>query len=222
MNSIRRNFIFTLSLAVLFILVLPNFLMAAEKESSHAVKRTIEQVMEIVYDDDLKQNPEKRRVLLRKAINKRFNLNQMAARALAKNWNPRSAKERQEFTRRFRDLLERFYTQRIESYSGGKIRFTDEVVKGKYALVKTRIETRRQTINFDYKMIRENDEWKVYDVLDQGVSIIRNYRQQLAKTLKKESFSDLMQKMNRFDRDNTPQIMVSEKVRTKNGKCCAL
>ncbi|GJL78269.1 MAG: toluene tolerance protein [Nitrospinaceae bacterium] len=197
MNSIRRNFIFTLSLTALFVFVLPNAIVAAEKEITHALKRTIKQVVEIVYDDDLKRNPDTRRVLLQRAINQQFNFNQMGARALAENWNARSAKERRAFILRFRNLLERSYVQRIESYEGGKIRFTDEVVKGKYAIVKTRIEMKRKSIDFDYKMIRENGQWKVYDILDQGVSIIRNYRHQLASTLKNESFSDLLKKMDK-------------------------
>ena len=222
MNTLQRNFIFTLGLAVLFNLVLPKAGMATETEITRALKGTIEQVVQIVYDEELKKIPEFRRVLIRKAINKRFNYNQMAARALAKNWNSRSVLERQEFVLRFRDILERSYTQKIESFANGKIRFTGVVVRGKYALVKTRIERKDKSIDLDYKMIRQNGEWTVYDILDRGVSMIRNYRQQLAKTLKRESFGDLLKKMAKSEEGFSSEMRVSFNTRTELKKCCAL
>ena len=197
MNRERKIFGFILVLAVLLTGILPAATFAEEKKITQVLKGTIDRVMEILRDEDLKQNPETRRELLKQTIDERFNYNQMAVRALAKNWNPRTSEERKEFTQRFRKLLERSYAQKIESFTGGEVRFTDEVVKGKYAMVKSKVEKNGKSINLDYKLIRENGEWKVYDFLVQGVSMIRNYRHQFARTLQKESFSELLSKMER-------------------------
>jgi phospholipid transport system substrate-binding protein len=38
----------------------------------------------------------------------------------------------------------------------------------------------------DYRMIAKNDQWKVYDVIIEGVSMIKNYRSQFNSILSKK------------------------------------
>jgi len=191
-----------LGIAVLFIFVMPEGIMAKEKQVTKELKKTIDEVVLIVNDEKLKQDPKARREMLRDTINKRFNYDQMAVRALAENWSPRTSEERKKFTQRFKNLLERSYAEKIESFSNGKIRFTDELVKGKYALVKTRVESQGKFINLDYKLIQENGEWKIYDFVIKGVSIIHNYRHQFSKALKKQSFGELLEKLEKSGGEN--------------------
>ena len=108
---------------------------------------------------------------------------------------PRSSEERQEFTQLFRDLLERSYANNIETFGGGEIRYLDEIIKGKYAMVKTKVQKHGKFVSLDYKLIMENGEWKVYDFVIKGVSIIRNYRTQFSETLKENSFKELLENL---------------------------
>lgn len=159
------------------------------------LKATIDEVIEIVTDDNLKSQDETRRQKLRETIGKRFNYNQMVIRSLAQDWNNRTPKEQEEFEGLFKKLLENSYASKIESYSDEKISYTGEIVKGKYALVKTEIVRRDGTIEVNYKMIQDKGEWKVYDFLIEGVSMIRNYRSQFSKIIRKESYDALVQKL---------------------------
>jgi phospholipid transport system substrate-binding protein len=159
------------------------------------LKATIDEVIEIVTDENLKSKEKARRDKLRETIGKRFNYNQMVIRSLARDWNNRTPKEREDFEELFKRLLENSYASKIESYSDEKINYVDEVVKGKYALVKTEIVRRDGTIEVDYKMIQDDGEWKVYDFLIEGVSMIRNYRSQFTKIIRNESFDALVQKL---------------------------
>ena len=119
----------------------------------------------------------------------------MAVRALAKNWGPRSPEERKEFMRLFRDLLERAYANKIENFRDGEIRYMDEIIKGRFAMVKTKVQQHGKSVSLDYKLIRENGKWKVYDFIISGVSMIRNYRTQFSKTLKDKSFKELLENL---------------------------
>ncbi|MDA0690482.1 MAG: hypothetical protein O3A78_00625 [Nitrospinae bacterium] len=83
MTSERRVFSLILGIAVLFIFVMPQGIMAGETQVTKDLKSTIDQVIVIVNDEKLKEDPENRREQLRQTINKRFNYNQMAVRALA-------------------------------------------------------------------------------------------------------------------------------------------
>jgi phospholipid transport system substrate-binding protein len=182
---------------------MPQGIMAGEKQVTQDLKDTIDQVIVIVNDDKLKEDPEARREILRETINKRFNYNQMAVRALAENWRPRTSQEREEFTRLFRKLLEKSYAKKIETFGTGKVSYKDEVVKGKYAMVKTTVQQQGKSVSLDYKLTLEDGEWKVYDFVIKGVSIIRNYRNQFSKALKKDSFEDLMKKLEESGEENT-------------------
>ena len=165
----------------------------ADSEITGKLKSTIDKVIAIVKDENLKT--EGRRVALRKAIDERFDYRQMVMRSLAKNWDPRSDQERQQFISLFKSLLENSYASKLESYSDEKINYLSEVIKGKYALVKTEVVRPNSTIGVDYKLIQENGDWQVYDFVIEGVSMIRNYRSQFTKIIRKDSYEVLVQKL---------------------------
>ena len=193
----RKYLKLILWLAIMFVLSAPQRIMAKQTAITDDLKQTINQVMEILQDEKLKADPDARRKVLRDIIAKRFNYKQMAVRALAKNWGPRSADERQEFTKLFRELLERSYANKIETFDGGEIRYMDEIIKGKYAMIKTKVPHHGKFVSLDYKLILENGDWKVYDFVVNGVSMIRNYRSQFTKTLQQKSFKKLMENLER-------------------------
>ena len=167
----------------------------AGSEITGKLKSTIDKVIAIVKDENLKKDKQSRRVALRKAIDERFNYRQMVMRSLAKNWDPRSDQERQQFISLFKSLLENSYASKLESYSDEKINYLSEVIKGKYALVKTEVVRPSSTIAVDYKLIQENGDWQVYDFVIEGVSMIRNYRSQFTKIIRKDSYEVLVQKL---------------------------
>jgi phospholipid transport system substrate-binding protein len=116
-------------------------------------------------------------------------------RSLAKNWDTRSGQEKQEFIALFKALLENSYANKLEAYRNEEINYLGEVIKGEYALVKTEVVRKSSTIGVDYKLIRENGVWQVYDFVIEGVSMIRNYRSQFTKIIRKDSYEVLVQKL---------------------------
>lgn len=169
----------------------------AQSQITEDLKGTIDQVLEIVSDKGLKDNPTLRREKLRQVIGLRFNYKQMVMRSLAKNYKVRSDKEREEFTMLFKKLLENSYASKIENYRDETINYVSEQVKGKYALVKTEIVRKDGTIDVDYKMIKDNGQWLVYDFVIEGVSLIRNYKSQFTKIISTESYAALVSKLNK-------------------------
>ena len=167
----------------------------AGSEVTSQLKGTIEKVIKIVQDEALKNDKQARREALRETINGRFNYRQMVMRSLAKNWDVRSDQERQEFIALFKSLLENSYANKLEAYQNEKINYVSEIIKGKYALVKTEVVRKSSTIGVDYKLIQENGNWQVYDFVIEGVSMIRNYRSQFTKIIRRDSYEVLVQKL---------------------------
>ena len=167
----------------------------AGSEITAKLKSTIDKVIAIVKDEKLQRDKERRREALRNTIDERFNYRQMVMRSLAKNWDSRSDQERTKFILLFKSLLENSYASKLEAYRDEKIKYTGEVIKGKYALVKTEVVRPSSTIGVDYKLIQENGDWLVYDFVIEGVSMIRNYRSQFTKIIRKDSYEILVQKL---------------------------
>ena len=173
----------------------------AGTEITSELKKTIDKVIAIVSDPEMKKNPLLRREKLRETIGVRFNYKQMVMRSLAKNYKDRSDKEREEFTSLFKKLLENSYASKIENYQDETIKYVQEQVKGKYALVRTQIVRKNGTINVDYKLINEDGKWTVYDFVIEEVSLIRNYRSQFSKIIKTESYGALVSKLSKKIKD---------------------
>ena len=171
--------------------------LSAESQITADLRGTIDQVLKIVSDKNLQKDPTLRREKLRQAIALRFNYKQMVMRSLAKNYNERNDEEREEFTGLFKKLLENSYASKIENYQDETINYVDEKIKGNYAMVRTQIVRKDGVIDVDYKMLKNNDQWLVYDFVIEGVSLIRNYRSQFSKIISTESYGALVSKLSK-------------------------
>ena len=67
-------------------------------DAASGLKMTVDQVLEIVTDENLKKDEQSRTLALRKVIGQRFDFNKMAMHTLANVWDRRSNKERKQFT----------------------------------------------------------------------------------------------------------------------------
>lgn len=191
----KMNIRFGIKVIVLTVLLSFTSTAAIASEITDNLRATIDKAIRIVTDASLKDKKQIRRQKLRVVIEKQFNYKQMVMRSLAKNWNERSPEERKEFIGLFKKLLENSYASKLESYSDETINYVDEIIKGKYALVKTEIVRKDATISVEYKLINENGHWLVYDFVIEGVSIIHNYKSQFTKIIHKESYEALVQKL---------------------------
>ncbi|HCL82101.1 MAG TPA: organic solvent tolerance ABC transporter substrate-binding protein, partial [Nitrospiraceae bacterium] len=94
----------------------------------------------------------------------------MAKRALGLHWRKRTAEEKKEFVPLFMDLLERSYIKKIENYTDEKILYIAERIEGGYSDVGTKVVTKRNVeIPIDYRLLKRDGKWEVYDVTIEGV-----------------------------------------------------
>lgn len=187
----------------LIVPIISLFLMAsgtafAQGSPTEVVRKTVDEVIRIVSDKELKkpQNEPKRRQGLKKAIGSVFDYGEMAQRSLARHWKERSAAEKKEFTGLFETLLENSYADKIESYNQEKVIYGKEIVEGDNADVRSRIITqRRDEFSLDYRLMKKNSTWMVYDVVIEGVSLVANYRTQFNKIITSEGYPALVKKL---------------------------
>ena len=160
------------------------------------LKARIDRVIRVLEEPELKKESKERRVAVRKIANEIFDFGETAKRSLARHWPPRTPAEREEFVALFADLLERSYISKIELYGGEKITWVGEAIDGDQATVRTKLVTKGGTeIPADYRMLKQGDNWLVFDVSIEGVSLIANYRAQFNKIITTSSYQELVKRL---------------------------
>ncbi len=160
------------------------------------LKKTVDEVVRIVADKEMKKNETKRRQALKKAISVIFDYPEMAKRSLGKHWNVRTAAEKKQFAELFATLLENSYAGKIESYNNEKIVYIKEIVEEENAEIKSKVVTAaRDEFTLDYRLFKHNGKWMVYDVVIEGVSLVSNYRSQFNKIITSSGYAKLVEKL---------------------------
>jgi phospholipid transport system substrate-binding protein len=158
------------------------------------VRGTIDEVIRLVNDEGLKKPDQAthRRQLLEEIIGQHFDFEEMAKRSLAAHWRNRSEPEHQEFATLFQTLLSKTYAGKIENYSGEKVQYLKERLKDSFAEVQTTIVSSKTEISLDYRLLLKNGNWRVYDVVVDGVSLVKNYRVQFDRIIRDSSYEELV------------------------------
>jgi phospholipid transport system substrate-binding protein len=162
------------------------------------IQSAIEKVVAILKDPKLKSEAKKQERLeqLRQVIFPKFDFTEMAKRSLGANWQRRSPEEQQEFAKLFTHMIEGAYVENLDSYNGEKVTVTGEKQDQGFAQVSSKIVANNgEEYSVDYKLYQSGNDWKVYDVVIENVSIVNNYRSQFNRVIARSSFEDLMRRM---------------------------
>lgn len=136
-----------------------------------------------------------RRHEILKIVDEYFDFQEMAKRSLGRPWKEQSPQKQQEFVELFKQLLFNNYVGKVETYTGTneRVSYDTEKIEGEYALVKTRIMDYKNTnVQLDYRLKLIGGQWKVYDVVVEGVSLVDNYRGQFNSILASKPFDTLL------------------------------
>ena len=162
------------------------------------VKRLVNQVLQVLGDPELK-GPDKREIRrkkLRELVQQLFDLNDVSSRVLGRYRRKFSKEQFNEFKDLFSKLLESIYLTKIERYSGEKVIFEDErMLSPTKAAVPTKIIKGDTVIPVEYRLVKRHGKWTGYDVVIEGVSLVKNYRSQFYQILKKKDVDSLLARM---------------------------
>jgi phospholipid transport system substrate-binding protein len=122
-----------------------------------------------------------------------FDYRELSRRTLGRNWKKLNAKQQEEFIDLFSKLLGGVYMDKILAFTDEKVVFEKEsVVSETKVEVQSKIITASAEIPINYRMIKKGDEWNVYDVVIEGVSLVKNYRSQFTDILTNKTPEDLL------------------------------
>jgi len=195
-----KYFIRTFYISGLLILLCSFSLQVHAGAPSDQMKATVDAIMSTLRTD---KTWEQKEPVLREIISKRFYYRAMAQRTLATNWKKASDAQKKEFIDLFSELLLFTYLDRIKAYTDEKVEFKREKVKKKTAVVYTEIITDTANIPINYKLLHSGDDWRVYDVIIEEVSLVSNYRSTYKEIVKKDGIDGLLKKMSDKNKELT-------------------
>jgi len=182
--------ILSLCLVMLVLTTTPAFAASGPKAQ---VEETVEAVIALLRDKSLERDT--RRDKIRKLIYARFDFQLMSQRTLSTNWKKANAEQKDRFVRLFSELLEWSYISRIEAYTNEKVEYLGEKLKENRAQVDTFILSGGTEIPINYRLINKDDEWLVYDVIIEQISLISNYRSSYRTIVKNDGIDGLLVQM---------------------------
>lgn len=170
----------------------------AETESpTEAMKKTVEQVLKVLEDESLKapERAQERLNVLEQIIEKRFDYREIGKRTLGRHWQKLNKAEREEFVSLFQRFLSKTYAGNVDGYSGEQVEYLNERRKGDFAEVQTKVISKKSAISLYYRLLKHSTTWRVYDVVIDGVSLVKNFRSQFGRIIDAESVEGLLEKL---------------------------
>ncbi|MBW2433741.1 MAG: ABC transporter substrate-binding protein [Deltaproteobacteria bacterium] len=128
-------------------------------------------------------------------INEIFDWQELSRRTLGREWKKFSPDQQKEFVNLFEKLLQDIYADRILAYTSEKIEFDKEteLKKGLVEVESYIITADGKKVPLFYRLTDKSGQWRVYDVVIEGVSMVKNYRGQFREILSKKKPEDLLQ-----------------------------
>ena len=184
---------------VLCLLILGQPLMADDKrDAEEIVKRKLDAVFAVLQKKDLDQQAKKKEI--NEIVTPMFDFALMAKLTLGrKHWPNLTREKKEKFTRLYIELLKTSYLDKLALYTDEKIIFEPPAQVKKKVQIPTQLVSKDRRTSILYKLYKPADDWMVYDLEIQGVSIIRSYRSQFGEILESGTIDDLLLKMERSD-----------------------
>ncbi|MBF5039712.1 ABC transporter substrate-binding protein [Methylophilus sp. VKM B-3414] len=164
------------------------------------VKKTADDVIEVIKSDkDIQAgNQQKIFSLAEEKILPNFDFEKVSRLVLGKNWTNASPDQKTAFQAEFKTLLLRTYATALSKYKNQVIEYKPFRMESgaDTATVKTAIQQPGgDPIAVDYTLGKKGDDWKVFDIVIEGVSLVTNYRSQFAQEIRQNGLDSLTKKL---------------------------
>lgn len=195
----RRTPVYSIAALVLSLWIASGFsvVRAAAPDPTEQLRPFVEKIVGILTDPAL-QGQEKnipRREKVMSVAHERFDFEEMSKRVLGSQWRQLTTAEQKDFIELFTKLLEHAYIGKIEDYSKQKVEFKGQRIKDGRAQVETELVDKEVVLPVSYIMILKGSEWMAYDIVVEGVSLIRNYMEQFREIIRKDGYASLVKQI---------------------------
>lgn len=118
-------------------------------------------------------------------------------------WQQATASQRDNFSNEFKHLIIRTYASTLKAYNNQQIEYLP--VRGDYSS-KNRIqidsyikESGKEPVKVTYRLVRVGNVWKVYDIIIEGVSLLKGFQSQFSSELQQRGLPALIERLHQHN-----------------------
>jgi phospholipid transport system substrate-binding protein len=168
---------------------------ASAKET---VETSVNKVTKTLSDPTFKAKPKDAKITeIGNIIGEVFDYTELSKRTLGREWKKMKPEQQKEFIELFKELLQGVYADRLLAYTDEKIVFDKEIElkKGRAEVQSNIVLSDGTKVPIFYRLTNQSGQWKTYDLIIEGVSLVKNYRSQFKEIISKDSPEKLLEIM---------------------------
>ena len=145
------------------------------------LKESVDEISQLVtkYKDRFESDEEFLRSKMNSIVMPKLDIKLMSKIILGKKiWTNLSENQKGDFVEAFKYRMTSTYMKSITAFDGEKVIFLpyEPGKRDNLAYVKSKYLIPGGDIAVDYRLIKKSNAWKVYDIIFDGISLMKNYR----------------------------------------------
>ncbi len=166
----------------------------------HYFNLKLNNILTIIQDKTLTK--QSRDNLIIKDLNSIFDFELMGKLSIKRQWRSLNSYEKQEFIKLYIKRMQKSYSSKLDNYKNQKVQISDILkVKSNRIIIKTKIISDDSTYSINYKFYKPKKQkdgkykWLIYDVVIEGISILKNDIIDFKEFLKSHTIQELLTKL---------------------------
>ncbi len=161
------------------------------------VRQVTEDVLTVVRQDKDIQSGNTRKAidLVETKVLPYFNFQRMTALAVGRDWSKATPDQKQRLSEEFKTLLVRTYSNALTAYKNQTVVYKPLRMQpdDRNVVVRTEVvQPGSKPVQLDYSLEKQDESWKVYDVIVAGVSLVTNYRDTFGQEVRNKGIDGLL------------------------------
>lgn len=184
--------------------------MAAVEDPTEMLERVTDEMLSTMaqHRSELESNPNKIYEIVNRVLVPHVEFNEMSRWVAGRSgWSRASADERAAFTRAFRQLVIRTYAGSLNNYETQTVEYLplrENIGDKRQIQVQSIIrKPGHDILNVSYRLVRTPSGWKVYDIIIEGVSLLKGFQNQFSAEIQREGLAAVTE---RIENHNTKEI----------------
>lgn len=175
--------------------------LSADQSPEAMVKEVANDVLTSLREDpDLRSGSQSKMAeLIERKVAPHFDFERMTRLAVGRNWREATDDQKKTLIDQFRQLLVRSYSTAYSAYRNIVVEVKPVRMQPGEDDVQVKSEIKlpggAPPVNVDYAMYKNNSDWKVYDVIVDGVSLVTTYRSTFAEEIRQSGIDGLIKSL---------------------------
>ncbi len=165
----------------------------AQSTPSEVIETVSSQVLAVLRERSVESSI--RRTKVEEIIYRYVDFETLSRLVMARNWRKLSDAEKSEFMREFKKHLSNTYGDNIDNYRNEKVAILSEreEKRGDVTVKSTIVRGGGgDDVMVDYRLRKRDDNWRIIDVVIEGVSLVANFRSQFQEIISSKGIDELL------------------------------